>query len=709
LVALTLTWTMALPGGLGAQQAAPAAQSEQKDDAPRFQETTGVTLVSVDVNVRDSAGNPVKDLKPKDFIVKEDGKVQRIDTFSFQELGTGDASVTDLHVLNGVEDKLREDVKRSAAASAAATATAATAPVEDANATQNRRMIVLLFDVSSMQPEDTQRAIDGAQKWVDVEMEDSDLVSLVSIGNRLTVLNDFTSSKEDLTAGLQTLGGTNGTFVNPDAIATALTDDGSAAAADDASASADDTFGDFNNDVRLRAIKTVCETIAPIQQRKAMMYFSAGMSRSANDNEIELNNATNTCRRGNVLIFPVDTRGLQAMVAGGSATSRSSGGAGLFNGSSALRGLSQITGSQGTLSTLAADTGGKSFTDSNDFGEAFDKVQKELGAYYLLGYSSTNDAKDGKFRKITVTINRPDLKGLKVENRQGYYAGRSFRNTNGRDREAQLTDEMAAAISSTDIPMVVGTGFFRQQNNKFYVPIAVAIPGFAVPVGTNAQKVSVDIRGEVRDEQQRVVGTLGKVTMNMDVPAGSPDTLAGKQVFYESGAELPPGQFTVKVVARENTGGAIGSFEAPIIVPQLKDDVMKVSSVVMSTQLTKPSNPKAENPLVRDGQQLLPNLTRTVARNQKMYFYYEVYDPSLAEQMPLLRTSLRFFRAGVQVFETPVVERTTIDEPGRKAVVFQFEVPAEQFKAGNYTCLVNIIDQVAGKASWPRLSFTVIN
>jgi len=56
-----------------------------------------------------------------------------------------------------------------------------------------------------------------------------------------------------------------------------------------------------------------------------------------------------------------------------------------------------------------------------------------------------------------------------------------------------------------------------------------------------------------------------------------------------------------------------------------------------------------------------------------------------------------------------VVERTMIDEPNRKAVVFQFEVPAEQFKPGTYTCQINIIDQVAGRISLPRLSFQVIN
>src|SRR5678816_2873504 len=120
----------------------------------------------------------------------------------------------------------------------------------------------------------------------------------------------------DRYAALQQLGYANGTLVNPDAIVTALTDDASAST-DTSTTSDADAFEEFNNDVRLRAIKTLCSTIAPLQQRKAMMYFSAGMSRSGDDNQIELNAATNTCRRGNVLIYPVDSRGLQAVVAGG--------------------------------------------------------------------------------------------------------------------------------------------------------------------------------------------------------------------------------------------------------------------------------------------------------------------------------------------------------------------------------------------------------
>ena len=61
----------------------------------------------------------------------------------------------------------------------------------------------------------------------------------------------------------------------------------------------------------------------------------------------------------------------------------------------------------------------------------------------------------------------------------------------------------------------------------------------------------------------------------------------------------------------------------------------------------------------------------------------------------------------MKVFETPVVERLAIDEPSRRAVVFQFEVPAQAFTPGTYTCQVNVIDSVGGRVAFPRLTFSV--
>lgn len=93
---------------------------------------------------------------------------------------------------------------------------------------------------------------------------------------------------------------------------------------------------------------------------------------------------------------------------------------------------------------------------------------------------------------------------------------------------------------------------------------------------------------------------------------------------------------------------------------------------------------------------------------QRIYFYYEVYDPALAERAPALRTSLAFYRGSVKVYETPVVERTMVDDTRRQAVLFRFEVPASSFTAGNYICQINIIDALGTRAAFPRLTFTVV-
>jgi hypothetical protein len=81
-------------------------------------------------------------------------------------------------------------------------------------------------------------------------------------------------------------------------------------------------------------------------------------------------------------------------------------------------------GSQEVMTTLSTDTGGTAFLDSNDFAPAFAKVQSDTSAYYAIGFHSSNPARDGKYRRLTVKVNRP---GIKLEFRPGYYAPADFR------------------------------------------------------------------------------------------------------------------------------------------------------------------------------------------------------------------------------------------------------------------------------------------
>jgi hypothetical protein len=145
-----------------------------------------------------------------------------------------------------------------------------------------------------------------------------------------------------------------------------------------------------------------------------------------------------------------------------------------------------------------------------------------------------------------------------------------------------------------------------------------------------------------------------------------------------------------------------------VLVPELTRQAVKMSTVVVSTQLIagRPAR-RTPSPLVRDDLEIVPNLTRVVSQDQKLYFYYEVYDPALIDDRPQLRTSLTFYRGKVKVYETPIVERTAIDAADRRASIFELEIDAGRLTPGVYTCQVNVVDAIAGQFALPRFDLYV--
>jgi VWFA-related protein len=661
--------------------AVPAAQQ-----TPRPVFRSDVDLVVVDVVVRDRTGAVVRGLTAADFDVREDDKAQQVTSFNVEEVATAPQPAAPLPEL------LKPGMPAPATASIPAT------PVRRQDLS-GRRLIVLLFDLSAMQWEELERSTRAAVDYVDNQMSDADLVAITTIDTTLKVVADFTGDREQVKATLATFTAVDATAFESPAAETAATDEAAAAGGDAVTADTAE-YDLFNNDARLRGLRTLADMLGAIAQKKSVLYFSGGMTRSGTDNQVELRSTTSSAVRANMSIYPVDTRGLQAIVPGGDASRPSARGVGAFSGRGVNQQFDRLFASQETLETLASDTGGRAFTDTNDFGEAFAQVQRDTSLYYLLGYNSTNASKDGRFRRITVRVKKP---GLRVEHRAGYYAERDFAHTDRQDRERQLQEQLAAPVSATDLPVVVSAGWFRLASDRYYVPLSVAVPGGALR--DSPQRDTLDVLGVVRDEQGRPVGRL-RETLNIARDASG---VASRQLLYQAGLTLPPGRFAVKVVVRENANGTMGSFESGVFVPDLRQALLKVSSVTLSTQIRPTSGrQRSDNPLVREGVELLPSLTHVVDRNQKMYFYYEVYEPQASPGgSALVKTSLAFYRGTVKVFETPLVERSDLDAADRRAALFQFEVPANAFKPGLYTCQVNIIDDVAGRFAFPRLALYV--
>src|SRR5262249_50078017 len=151
---------------------------------------------------------------------------------------------------------------------------------------------------------------------------------------------------------------------------------------------------------------TLADALGGIQQKKSVIYFSGGMSQSGSDNQVQLKRTVDRAIRANVSFYAADMRGLVALPAGGEARQASARGTSPFSGATMTSAISSLSASQDTLTTIAEDTGGRAFFDSNDFGDVFDRVVADTSAYYVLGYSSSNDARDGKYRRIKVRLTK---------------------------------------------------------------------------------------------------------------------------------------------------------------------------------------------------------------------------------------------------------------------------------------------------------------
>src|SRR5262245_22448470 len=691
-----------------------ASQSETPQNAVQkgasegqFTLKTSTEVVLVNVTVRDKNDNPIKNLKAQDFTIIEDGKKQDIISL--------DAENTD-SVVSAETPQLELLTKLSAPANKAATPAPAVTPT-DVSELKDRRLIILFFDLSSMQPEEVERAAKSALDYADKQMAPADLVSVVTLSNTLKVDLDFTSDKESLKTVMNQFNtGTNeglgdGAAADPNADATDTSDASNAFTPDETE------YNIFNTDRKLQALVSLADDLRAIPQKKSVIYFSGGIQRTGTENESQLRAAINAATKANLSFYTVDIRGLQAVVPGGAAAGSGGrgGGSGRGGGNSTYSGrgvLSQYDSnfaSQETLMTLANDTGGKAFLDSNDFAPAFTKVHEDTSFYYLLGYISTNAERDGRYRRITVRMTRADLKDAKLEFRKGYYSAADFQHSTKESREQQLQDQLVSDVPTSDFPVYVSTGYFRMADNRYFVPVSVVVPGSQIPFtrASEQDRATLDVIAIMRDEGKRPFGTM-RDTVKLAV--NSSQEVSRKNVQYDAAFVVPPGTYSVKFVVRENQTGRMGSFEAAVNVPDLKAAPIKISSVVVSNQ--KQAAKQKNNPLVREGAEIVPNVTHVFSSGQHLYFYYEVYDPAKpadAADKAAVRvlTNVAFYRGTTKTYETPLVEIDQVNVPERKATAFELDVPLAELKPGFYTCQVNVVDDAAGKFAFPRLALLV--
>ncbi len=500
--------------------------------------------------------------------------------------------------------------------------------------------------------------------------------------------------------------------------------DDDSAASDEVFVPDDVQFNLFNTDRRLAALTALAREYGEYPERKSLIYFSGTVQTTGSENQSQIRAAIDAANQANLSIYTVDSGGLAALPPGGAASERGGGARGLFSGSGVTGQFDALSASQETLTTLAHDTGGTSFQDSNDLAPVFDKVLDDTRTYYVLGYYSSNAVEDGKFRRIRVEVSRPDLK---IAHRPGYFAAKQFSKLTRTERDRQLEEALELDRPFSDVPFILQAASFREDARTTTVPVSLQVAGDGIRFEekNDRREAHFEFLARIRESTGRVAA-VARDTVQVRLPIPKAEKIQTGQILYNTGFQLRPGEYKLKFIVRDNATGRLGSFEQGLTVPLLDGKTLQTSSVVLGNRLVgaaeeirgvQHEGPAGRfegpgldrDPMVIDGRRLVPNMGNIFAGGQTLYTYFQVYgaaeDPQTRK--PALEAYLLFLDNKTRVRESqPLrVQEWTKGNPGVATVAIS--LPLRGLKKGAYTLQVHLRDSITDANIYRRVPVVV--
>ncbi|MBV8807050.1 MAG: VWA domain-containing protein [Acidobacteriaceae bacterium] len=677
-----------------AMRAQQIGQNTPTSTNPAATFTSGTQLVIETVFVTDKKGVPIGGLGAKDFSVTENGIPQEIRFFEHQILPqTPEPPLTHCepeHI--HIYDKL---------------GLTRISPETLGNTKyKDRRLLALYFDMTSMPPTDQLRALSAAERFIRTQMTRADLLAIMRFsGGAVEVLQDFTDDRGRLLSILQTMIVGEGQGFDESTSDASTADVGAAFGQDDSE------FNIFNTDRQLSALQTAAKMLGQLNEKKSLIYFASGLRLNGLDNQAQLHATINAAARAGVSFWPIDARGLVAEAPLGDATKGSPGNIGMYSGAAALANATNFQQSQDTLYALAADTGGKALLDYNDLAKGIAQAEHSVSSYYILGYYTSNTAQDGKFRRIKISLNGRISASL--DYRQGYFASKQFSKFTVADKERQLEDALMLPDPITELTIAMEVDYFQLNRAEYFVPIVVKIPGreLALAKRGGAEHTLIDFIGEVKDEYGTTMTNV-RDKVNVKLTDATAAELAKRPIEYDAGFTLLPGKYTIKFLARDAETGRIGTFQTNFVIPNLNKEEKRIaiSSVVLSSQrvdlkdalynaVKDKDRQETANPLVQNGQKLIPSVTRVFSKGRNMYVYLQAYEQGAPAIQPLV-AFVTLYRGQTKMFETRPVEVKNGLDNRVKTMPLQFNIALNTLPPGKYDCQVTLLDPEAQKAQF---------
>jgi VWFA-related protein len=711
---------------LTAALVAPAQAQDQSKPARQDEKVSvGTVEVLLDVVVKDKRGRPVADLSAADFEVFEDGAKQPVESFRLIRRNSA-----------GESGKANSAVQEVASAQANATTTPPAKPVLASNPDVGVSVVALVFDRLSQ--DGRKRANDAAMGYVGGASSLSNFVGVFTINLSVNTLQNYTTDvglvkkaidragavasspfeSKTLDSGSAIAAGQRDAAVQA-ATAAAQSGGPGAAAAGAASGAAavdqtfaamraqtDETFEVLQRDQQgyatTNGLMAIVNSMSRLPGRKAVLFFSEGIAIPPNVQQ-HFSSVINAANRANVSVYAVDAAGLRlestlrATREEINARSRqrmdsldrvmNSAGGPLTKGLERNEDLLNYSPESG-LSQLAQQTGGAFIGGVNDIDSKLKEVDEDLGTYYLLTYSPTNQNYDGKFRNISVKVKRSGVDAL---SRRGYYAVPPTGSSPMFYYEAPPLALLSGSARPKDFPLLAGSLNFPEAGRVGRTAVEVEVPtGAFTFTPDNEKKIygsDFSIVVLIRDQSKQVVEKLSH-HYGLVGPLKSLDSVKkGKILFYRE-LSLPPGKYEVDAVAYDALSAKASVNKCVLEIPAAGENDLRLSSVAI-IQRAEPAPEKTDSPfLVGDQLMVYPNLGEPVRKSAKQLgFYFNVYTAKGSTEAPKL--TLEVLQNNKSVAKVPL-KLGAPDAKGR--IQYASALPLDSLNPGTYELKISVSD-----------------
>ena len=682
----------------------PQTPSSQQDEVVKI--TTN--LVQIDVTVVDDNGKTVADLKPEDFEIREDNRVQKITNFSFVS-------------------------SEPAAAAVAANPANPATPAEKSNApsiapsvlrpSDVKRTMALVVDDIGLAYESTGPVRQALTKFVDTQMQPGDLVAIIRTSGGVGVLQQFTSDKAQLRAAI------NGIRWNPVGRTGTLSAEPIKGRYENTEELKDLT--EFRNEVlsagTLEPLMYVIRGLKDLPGRKSIVFFSENLQVTSavgrNDRLLHaMDLVKDAANRASVVIYTQDASGLQPLnytaadssMPGVNDISQISLGGGLGNshdtaeaGLARLRALAERRNveyeTHTVLDYLAKETGGTFSRFTNDLNTAIRKASDDQKSFYLIGYrpdESSFDQVSGrpKFHKWEIRIKRPNLK---ARYRSGYFG---IVEENKQDLaltpQAQITKALISPFASGDVHVRLTT-LFRGEGANSFVNSLIHIDGKDLtfkeaPDGW--REAAIEVLAMTFGENGAVVDQLGN-TQTIRVRNDTYQRFLQNGLVYNMSVPVKHfGAYQLRVAVRDTVTGRLGTAGQYVEVPDLSKDRLSLSSIVVSSTDPNAPAPTAATQGQDQFEQQIVSAVRRFRYGTLLDYGYVIYNAQLDKvtKQPQIQTQIRLLHDGQQIFAGKLNPFDPTGQPDLKQMLAggRFQV-ATALPPGQYILEVIVTDQLA--------------